>query len=74
MATTVSTRGTTRVKRVTVGKPVRKINEAIADVRNIRGLDVSAAEEGSTLVYNPDTETFEAVKNLENTNINGGQY
>lgn len=74
MAVTVSLRGKTKVKRVTVGKPIRRINEAIVSIDQIRGIDVSAAVEGSTLVYNPNNGTFEARQELDNTDINGGQY
>lgn len=74
MAVTVSTREKTRVRKVTVGKPIRRIREAVLDISQIGGIDISAAEEGSTLVYNPSNGTFEAKKELLNTDINGGQY
>jgi hypothetical protein len=74
MAVTVSSRGTTKVKKVTVGKPIRKINPAVATVNNIAGISTEGAETGSVLVYNENTNTWEAQKTLENTNVNGGQY
>lgn len=64
----------TKVKRVTVGRPVRKINEATSDISNIRGIDMTGAEDGSVLVWNSSEESFECTTVLENTDINGGQY
>lgn len=74
MSVTVSSRGTTKVKKVTVGKPIRRINTAVANVNNIAGISTEGAETGSVLVYNAATDTWEAEKTLENTNVNGGQY
>lgn len=71
-----SSSSTTKVTGVRVGTPVRRIAAVPqADVENISGIDVSAGKEnGATLVYNEDTGNFEASKELEETNLNGGQY
>lgn len=105
----VSTKDTTIVKRVTVGKPVRRIRTATVSVVNltdvdvsnlsdgqvlqydastqkwvsqdqtialsgVTGIDTSGAVEGSTLVYDEESGEFQATLELENQNINGGQY
>jgi hypothetical protein len=74
MAVTVSLRGKTQVKRVVVGKPVRRVDTATANINTITGVDTSAKENGSVLVYNSASENFEATKTLEEQDINGGQY
>lgn len=74
MAVTVSTRERTKVRKVTVGKPIRRIREAALDISEVGGIDISEAQEGSTLVYRAGTGTFEAVQDLDTTDINGGQY
>ena len=77
MATTVSTRGRTKVRRVLVGKPIRRIKTDVTTnitLATLGGVDISAAVEGSTLVYNASTGNFEANTELEAQTINGGQY
>lgn len=74
MAVTVSTRGRTQVKRVVVGKPVRRINTQTVTVDNIQGISTAGAEDGSLLIYNESSQQFEALKLLDNQEINGGQY
>jgi hypothetical protein len=74
MAVTVSLRGTTKVKRVVVGKPIRRINTTTGNINNIGGVDTSAAVNGSLLIYNESTGLFEANRILENQEFNGGQY
>jgi len=74
MAVTVSLRGNTKVKRVVVGKPVRRVNTATANIDNISGVDTRSKENGSVLVYNSTSQNFEATKTLEEQDINGGQY
>jgi hypothetical protein len=74
MAVTVSTRGKTQVKRVVVGKPVRRINTQTVTVNNIQGISTAGAEDGSLLIYNESSQQFEALKLLDNQEINGGQY
>jgi hypothetical protein len=71
----VSAKGITIVKKVTVGKPVRKVNAAVANINNLAGVDTTNKEDGFILVYNETTEKFEAKENTaENvtiTNIGG---
>lgn len=74
MAVTVSLRGKTQVKRVVVGKPVRRVNTATGNINNLAGVDTTGKEDGSILVYNSSSDNFEATKSLEEQDINGGQY
>ena len=74
MAVTVSSRGTTKVKRVVVGKPIRRINPDTGNINTLGGVDTSAKVDGSTLVYNESTGKFEASRTLDNQEVNGGQY
>ena len=74
MAVTVSLRGKTKVKRVVLGKPVRRIDTATGNIDNLNGVDTSNKENGSTLVYNAASGNFEATRILDEQDINGGQY
>jgi hypothetical protein len=74
MAVTVTTKGTTQVKKVVVGRPIRRINTDAGSIKNLGGLDLSDAEDGSVLVYNETNDEWVAKKTLDNTNVNGGQY
>lgn len=62
------------VSRVSVGTPIRRILQTGPNIDNIVGIDTSGKQLGSVLVYNNVTENFEATLNLEEQNINGGQY
>jgi len=74
MAVTVSLRGKTKVKRVVVGKPIRRINTTQGNINNLAGVDTSGVTDGAILVYNESTENFEATPTLNNQEVNGGQY
>ena len=70
----VSTDTTTVVKSITVGRPVRRVVQATANINNLQGVDTTAKVNGSVLVYNASTEKWTATLNLEEQNINGGSY
>lgn len=74
MAVTVSTRGRTKVKRVVVGKPIRRVNTTTGNINNLAGIDTSGAVDGATFIYNEATGNFEASRELNNQEVNGGQY
>ena len=57
-----------------VGRPIKNIQTASGDINNLIGINTSNKENGSVLVYNDDTQNFEATKNLENQFINGGNF
>lgn len=74
MAVTVSSRGRTKVKRVVVGKPIRRINPSQGNINTLNGVDTSGVVDGATLVYNSASGNFEAKRELDNQDVNGGQY
>lgn len=74
MATTVLSRGITQVKKITVGRPVRRVNQDVGTINNIAGVNTEGAQVGSLLIFNPTTGDFEASILLEEQQFNGGQY
>lgn len=74
MAIRVSSRGTTQVKRVTVGRPVRRVAEQLIALSAIEGIDITNSANGSILVYNASSTNYEATTELDEQTINGGQY
>ena len=76
MTTRIQTtsRGTTKVKKVTVGKLVKRIDPARTDIDNVIGVDTSGKTDGSVLVYNTSSDNFEATLTLDKQLVNGGQY
>lgn len=69
----------TRVKRVTLGRPVSRVVQkegsikALGDV-NLNGKRASGPEDGDVLVYHDTDEMWHAQKLLDKQEINGGQY
>jgi hypothetical protein len=74
MAVTVTTKGKTQVKKVVVGRPIRRINNDAGNINNLGGVNLTDQEDGSVLVYDATNEEWVAKKTLDNTNVNGGQY
>lgn len=72
----VTSGGTTKVKRVTLGKPVRRVNAAaiIADLSQLNDVQAVGVEEGGVLVYSESDGKWHAQKILDKQEINGGQY
>ena len=70
----VTAGNTTIVKRIVVGRPVRRIVEAGSNINNLIGVDATSRVNGSVLVYNASSELWEATLDLEEQNINGGSY
>lgn len=71
----VVTSGTiTKVSRVTVGRPVRRIVENPGRLENLNDVDVSSRVNGSVLVYSASTGKWTSTLDLEEQNINGGSY
>lgn len=62
----------TQVKKVVVGRPVRRVREAISgSLSGLSDIDETTLEDppaGAVLSYNAETGKFEAVQ------INGGSY
>jgi hypothetical protein len=74
MAVIVTTQGTTKVKKVVVGRPVRRITSTSGSINNLAGVDTTGAQQGSVLVYDESSSSFNATNDLEDQNLNGGQY
>ena len=70
----VTAGNTTIVKRIVVGRPVRRVAEATDNINELQGIDTSGKVNGSVLVYNASNELWEATLDLEEQNINGGSY
>lgn len=67
----------TLVRKITVGKPIRRLNLAgsgTGSIGELVNVDITGATTGSVLVFNEETGNFEATTLLESQNINGGQY
>ena len=72
--TEVKISGKTRVHSVKVGRPLSQIDAVQGSIDILSGVDTSAKEDGSVLVYNASSENFEATKTLEKQFINGGNF
>lgn len=72
--TEVRISGKTRVHSVKVGRPLAQIEAVQGSLALLSGVDISAKEDGSVLVYNSNSENFEATKTLEKQFINGGNF
>lgn len=59
----VASKGITIVKRVTVGKPVRKVNTAVVSIDNLSGVDTTGVQNEYILQYNSTSQKWEAVEN-----------
>lgn len=70
----VSTGNTTKVKKVTLGKPVRRVRADNGTLSGLNDVKAYGAEEGDVLVYHESDESWHAQKLLEKQEINGGQY
>ena len=71
---TISPGNTTLIKRIVVGTPVRRINEATSDINELNGVDTSDKVNGSVLVYNATNSLWKATLDLEQQNVNGGSF
>ena len=66
---------TTQVKKVIVGKPVRRVTQGQFNLNRLGDVDVSNLENGSLLIYNTASSKWVATKDVdEGQNINGGSY
>ena len=68
------TGSTTQVKKVIVGTPVRRVTSGEFSINNLNGVNATGATHGDLLIYNDTTQKWEASKDLEEQNINGGSY
>lgn len=70
----ISTGNNTKVKRVTLGRPVSRILADNGNLSNLNDVDASTPEEGDVLVWHEDVDKWIAQKLLDKQEINGGQY
>lgn len=72
----VQTSNKTIVRKVMVGKPVRRVTATSGvGIGNISGIDISGGlEDGDVLVYDGAKSNFEPTRQLEKQFINGGHY
>ena len=66
----VSAKGITIVKKVTVGRPVRKVNPAVVSINNIAGVDTSNVQDQHILVYSAADNEWQASPQAADVNIN----
>lgn len=66
---------TTQVKKVVVGKPVRRVSAGQFLLSNLGDVSATGATTGDMLVYQSSTGKWTAQKEIEDgQNINGGSY
>jgi len=65
----------TLVKKVVVGKPVRRVSAGSFLLNALGDVDTTNLENGSLLIYKSNTLKWTASKDVEEgQNINGGSY
>lgn len=65
----------TIVRKVVVGRPVRRVTEGQFEVNNLGDVDTTNLDNGSLLIYKTATQKWTATKDVEEgQNINGGSY
>lgn len=64
----------TRVAKVTIGRPVRRVYEQGGRLERLNDVDLSSLSDGAVLVYSSSTSKWTATLDLEEQNINGGSY
>ena len=65
----------TLVKKVVVGKPVRRVSAGSFLLNTLGDVDTTNLENGSLLIYKSNTLKWTASKDVEEgQNINGGSY
>ena len=65
---------TTLIKQIVIGTPVRRVYPVTDNINDLEGVDTSTKVNGSVLVYNASSDTWEATLDLQAQNINGGSY
>ncbi len=65
---------TTQIKKIVVGTPVKRVAKSTVDIDDLTGMDLTGKVNGSLLIYNSSIDTWIASRDLENQNINGGNY
>jgi hypothetical protein len=66
----VSAKGITIVKKVTVGRPVRKVNAAVVSINNLAGVNTSNVQDQHILIYNADDNEWQTSAQSADADIN----
>jgi hypothetical protein len=66
----VSAKGITIVKKVTVGRPVRKVNAAVVSINNLDGVNTSNVQDQHILIYNADDNEWQTSTQSGSADIN----
>lgn len=65
----------TQIRKITLGRPVRKVLQTGAAMSTLPDVDVSNLENGSLLIYNTNTSKWTATKDIDQgQDVNGGSY
>ena len=67
----------TLVRRVVTGRPIRRVTSSgggATSIFDLQGVFATGASNGDLLVFNESNNRFEATDQLEEQNVNGGQY
>lgn len=64
----------TQVAKIVVGTPIKKVSAGAFTISNLGGVDATGAVQGSVLVYDETVGKFIAVTEIDETDVNGGQY
>jgi len=72
----VSAGDKTQIKRITLGRPVRRVVPNTGSLSTLGDVNIQAPhpEEGDVLVYHESDSKWRAQKLLDKQIINGGQY
>lgn len=70
----ISTGKNTKVKRVTLGKPIRRVYADNGNLSGLNDIDAAGVEDGDVLVWQEESEKWVAQKLIDKQEINGGQY
>lgn len=67
--------GTTQVKKITIGTPIRKvIGAAVQSLNDLTDVDLTGLSNDHVLQYNASTGKWESTNILENITIQGGSF
>ena len=64
----------TVVRKVVIGTPVRRVTSGAISINSLSGVTTAGAITGSLLIYDATAGQWAPTQQLEEQNINGGQY
>jgi len=72
--TKVTSRDQTMVKKVVLGRPIRRVQAGQGSIDGLQGVNTTGKTDGSVLVYSESSNVFEATLTLDKQIVNGGLY